>query len=222
MPRREPEHVLDREAFLARSGLRERRRALRFLPGAARVGGTEDGRSEVARAHGAEQRLPVARVEHHMVDDLPEKVGTCERPAAARAVRADEKRALARSDEQRHRSRSRTRGRLRGFGFRHEQPLYVFSPSIQRAYSIAAIPLSERTRSSSRSNICSGVCTEGPAFAMSSFPQSSHQAPISSRVISTWHCIPRCLPSANAWFAQYGLPAMRVAFGGMVKVSPCQ
>src|SRR5713101_2942226 len=218
----EPEHVLHREPLLAESGLRERRRALGFLPRAAEVGRAEYGRPEMACAHRAEQRFAVARVEHQVVDDVAEKMGSCERPAPARAVRADEERALARSDEQRHRSRSRTRGRLRGFGFRHEQPLYVFSPSIQRAYSIAAIPLSECTRSSSRSNICSGVCTEGPVFAMSSFPQSSHQAPISSRVISTWHCMPRCLPSTNAWFAQYGLPAMRVAFGGMVKVSPCQ
>src|SRR2546430_8205962 len=37
---------------------------------------------------------------------------------------------------------------------------------------------------------------------------------ISSGVISTWHCMPRCLPSTNAWFGQYGLPATRVAFGG--------
>ncbi len=55
-------------------------------------------------AHGAEQRLAVARVEHEMVDDMAEKMGPCERPASARAIRLHEEGALARSDEQRHRS----------------------------------------------------------------------------------------------------------------------
>src|SRR6185503_16031151 len=105
-----------------RGGLRERGRALRFLPRAAGVGRAEYRRPEMARARGAQERLAVARVEHQMVDDLAEKVGPCERPAAARTVRADEKRALARSNEQRHRSRSGTLGFLSGFGFlRHEQ-----------------------------------------------------------------------------------------------------
>src|SRR2546422_11087194 len=123
MPRGEPEHVFHREALLAGSRLRERGRALRFLPGAAEVGRTEHGRSEVAGAHGAEQRLAVARVEDEMVDDVAEKVRARERPAAARTIRADEKRAFARSDKQRDRSRSRTRSSLPGFGFRHEVPL---------------------------------------------------------------------------------------------------
>src|SRR6266571_4295138 len=61
-----------------------------------------------------------------MVDDVAEKVGTCQSPAAARAVRADEKRALARSDEQRDRSRSGTRGSIRGFGLRHREDLLDF------------------------------------------------------------------------------------------------
>src|SRR6266571_5318804 len=61
-----------------------------------------------------------------MVDDVAEKVGTCQSPAAARAVRADEKRALARSDEQRDRARSGTRGSIRGFGLRHREALLDF------------------------------------------------------------------------------------------------
>ena len=132
MPRREPEHMFHREAFLAGSSLRKRGRALGFLPRAAEVGRAEYGRPEMARANGAEQRLAVARVEHEMVDDVAEKMRPCERPAPARAVRLHEKHALAGSDEQGHRSRSGTRRPLRGFGFRHEHPLYVFSPSIQR------------------------------------------------------------------------------------------
>src|SRR6266849_4569925 len=120
MSGREPEDVFHREALLARSGLRERRRALRFLPRAAEVGRTEHGRPEMTGAHGAEQRLAVARVEHEMVDDMAEKMGPCECPAPARAVRLHEEGALARSDEQRHRSGSWTRSSLPGFGFRHE------------------------------------------------------------------------------------------------------
>src|SRR5258708_4092648 len=126
MPRREPEHVFHREALLAGSGLRERGRALRFLPHAAEVGRAEYSRPEMTGAHGAEQRFAVARVEHEMVDDMAEKMGPCERPAPARAVRLHEEHALARSDEQGHRSRSRTRCPLRGFGFRHEWPFYAF------------------------------------------------------------------------------------------------
>ncbi len=34
--------------------------------------------------------------------------------------------------------------------------------------------------------------------------------------------MPRCLPSAKAWFAQCALPSTRVPPGGMLKVSPCQ
>src|SRR6266705_1296568 len=118
MPRREPEYVLDREALLAGSRLRERRRALGLLPRAAEVGRAEYRRPEMARPHGAEQRLAVTRIEHEMVDDVAEKMGPCEGPAPARAVRLHEEHALARSDEQGHGSRSRTRGPLRGFGFR--------------------------------------------------------------------------------------------------------
>src|SRR6266581_3728998 len=110
MPRRKPEHVFHREPLLAGRSLRKRGRALGFFPRAAEVGRTEHGRTEMAGAHRAEEGLAVAPIEHEMVDDLTEKVGSCERPAAARAVRADEKRALARSDEQRDRPRSRTRG----------------------------------------------------------------------------------------------------------------
>src|ERR1041385_1260993 len=132
MPRRKTDDMLDRKSLLTGSRLRERGRALRFLPAAAEVGRAEYGRPEMARAHGAEQRPAIAGVEHEMVDDVAEEMRPCERPALARAVRLHEEHALARSDEQRNRPRSRTRGRLRGFGFRHEQPLYVFSPSIQR------------------------------------------------------------------------------------------
>src|SRR5258705_2074093 len=60
-------------SLLAGTGLRERGRARGFLPRAAGVGGAEHGRPEVARAHRAQQRLAVARVEHQMIDDVAER-----------------------------------------------------------------------------------------------------------------------------------------------------
>src|SRR5438552_18803812 len=132
MPRRKPEDLFDRQSFLAGSRLRERRRALGLLPRAAEVGRAEYRRPEMARPHGTQQRPPVAGVENEMVDDVAEKMRPREGPALARAVRFHEEHALARSDQQSHRSRSGTRGPFFCFGFRHKLPPYFFSPSIQR------------------------------------------------------------------------------------------
>ena len=78
-------------------------------------------------------------------------------------------------------------------------------------------------RGASSRVISSGSCTAGlrRLAAISSAPLAS-QLVTSSSVISTWHCMPKCLPSAKPWLAQCGLCMTRVAPGGMVKVSPCQ
>jgi len=72
-------------------------------------------------------------------------------------------------------------------------------------------------------SIASGSCTAGLAAAAVISPAPPRaQVRIISSVISTWHCMAKCLPMANAWFTQCAFSRTRVAPGGMLKVSPCQ
>jgi hypothetical protein len=74
MTRGEPERVIDRAAFRALGRLRERGRPCGFLPGASKVGGTEHGRAEVPGLGRRQERAPVARIEHQMIDDVAEEM----------------------------------------------------------------------------------------------------------------------------------------------------
>ena len=91
--RREPEHVLDDEAGLAGGRLRERRRPRRFLPGPPAIGGAEHGRAEMPGARGDEQRPPVARVEHRVLDDVAEEVRRREPPGLAARIAGEQEHA---------------------------------------------------------------------------------------------------------------------------------
>jgi len=65
-------------------------------------------------------------------------------------------------------------------------------------------------------------CTEEEAQAAISAAPDSHQLTIIDSVISTWHCIAKCGPTAKAWCAQWVLLRIWVAPAGKPKVSPCQ
>ena len=97
---REPERVIDRAALSAPSGALAKAGGLRgFLPGAAEIRGAEHGRAEVAGLGRRQQRAPVARVEHQMIDDVAEKVRPVGAPGLALRIAVKQPRALARGDE---------------------------------------------------------------------------------------------------------------------------
>src|SRR5436190_19262448 len=99
MAGREPEHVAHRFASLSRGGLRERGWRGGFLPRSAEVLGPEDGGPQMSRAHRREQRAPVARVEHGVIDDVAEEMRPLHRPFAAPAVGLEQEKTLAGADE---------------------------------------------------------------------------------------------------------------------------
>src|SRR5437879_7755479 len=73
MSRRQPEDMVHDKALLPFGNFWKCRRRLSFFPGLAEVGRSKDGRSQVARARGREQRASVAWVQHEMMDDVPEE-----------------------------------------------------------------------------------------------------------------------------------------------------
>jgi hypothetical protein len=58
-----------------------------------------------------QQRAPVARIEHEVIDDLAEKVRSVDAPGFSLLVAVKQPRALARGDQHHHPARS-ARGRL--------------------------------------------------------------------------------------------------------------
>src|SRR5581483_2877140 len=59
----------------------------------------KDCRTEMPRAGGGQHRAPVARIEHDMVDDMSEEVGTIDPPRSSRRIAIVDERALAGADE---------------------------------------------------------------------------------------------------------------------------
>src|SRR6185436_1108903 len=99
MAGREPEHVAHRFARLSGGGFRERGWGGGFLPRSAEVLGAEDRGAQMARAHRREQRAPVARVEHGVIDDVAEEMRALHRPFLAPAVGLEQEETLAGADE---------------------------------------------------------------------------------------------------------------------------
>jgi hypothetical protein len=77
--------VIDRAPFAA-ARFRERWRPRRFDPVAAAVRRSEYGRAEVSGLRGGEERLPIARIEHQMIDDVAVKVRSVHPPCPPRPV----------------------------------------------------------------------------------------------------------------------------------------
>ncbi len=97
--------VIDHAALLALRRLGESGRLGGFLPGAAEIRGAKHGRTEVAGLRRRQQRAPVARVEHEMIDDVAEKVRSVGAPGFSLLVAVKHPRALARGDEHQHPTR---------------------------------------------------------------------------------------------------------------------
>jgi len=99
VPGSEPERVIHDPAFLACRRFREGGRPRRFLPAAAEVRGAKDRRPEVAGLRRREKGLSVARVEHHVADDVPEEVRSVGSPGLPAGGTVVQPRALASGDE---------------------------------------------------------------------------------------------------------------------------
>ena len=100
MSRREPEHVIDDAPLLSLGDFEKSRRFLRLFPGLAEIGGTKDGRTQMAGTAGYEHRESVSRIHDQMVHDVAEQDRRGQFPGPAGPIAAQEKGALARADEQ--------------------------------------------------------------------------------------------------------------------------
>src|SRR2546425_9767839 len=100
MSRRQPEDMVHNKALLPFGNFWKCRRRLSFSPGLAEVGGSKDGRSQVARARGREQRASVAWVQHEMMDDVPEEHWLRQFPGSAGSIAPHDKCSFAGADEQ--------------------------------------------------------------------------------------------------------------------------
>ena len=94
--------MIHRAPLSAFGHLGERRWPGGFFPGAAEIGGTKNGGTEVTGFRRRQQRAPIARVEHQMIEDVTEKVRSVAAPRLARRVAVKQPCALARGDEYQH------------------------------------------------------------------------------------------------------------------------
>ena len=106
MRRRQPEGVIDDAPFHSIGGFDEGRGKHGFLPVAAEIGGTKNGGPQVTGFCRCQQRSPVTRVEHQMINDVTEKVWSVSSPGLARRVAVIQPRALASGDEYNHTARN--------------------------------------------------------------------------------------------------------------------
>ena len=97
---RQPECMLDGPAVLSFARLAERWRARRFLPRSAKIGRPKDRWAEVTGACGRKHRPAIARIQHHVMDDLPKEMRPVGSPIPAGLVAMIEPGALARGDKQ--------------------------------------------------------------------------------------------------------------------------
>lgn len=102
MSRLQPERMVDAARRGGAFYLRKRRRLLRLHPAAAEVVGAEDRRPQVSRARRGEQRAPVARIEHQVMDDVAEEMRAVHAPGPPRRIAPEQPCSLARRDEHDH------------------------------------------------------------------------------------------------------------------------
>jgi hypothetical protein len=102
MPRGQPKCVVHRPARRATCRVGEGRWLLRLFPAAAQVGGTEDGRAQVAGLGRSQERAAIARVELKVTDRVAQKVRAIGHPGFSPAVAVKNPGAFARGhqDEQ--------------------------------------------------------------------------------------------------------------------------
>jgi len=81
--------VINGARLLITGDLGERRRLRSLLPATAQIGGTKDGWSKMASFRRCWQRAPVTRIEHHVVDDVAEKVRPIGAPGFCATRRCD-------------------------------------------------------------------------------------------------------------------------------------
>ena len=94
-----PERGIDRACLLVIGDLNKRRRLRGLLPATAQIGGTKDRRAEMAGFCRCQQRSPGTRIEHHVVDDMAEKVRSIGAPGFARRIAVIEPSAFARGND---------------------------------------------------------------------------------------------------------------------------
>jgi hypothetical protein len=91
--------MIDDATLLAFSGFRECGRTRCFFPGSSEIRRAKDRRTEVARLRCGEECPPIARIVHHVVDDVTEEVRTVDSESLSRAVGVEEPRTFSRRDE---------------------------------------------------------------------------------------------------------------------------
>ncbi|HEY6421262.1 MAG TPA: hypothetical protein VIX59_19870 [Candidatus Binataceae bacterium] len=104
--------MFDRERAFAFGGLAKRRRTRGLSPGAAHVDGAENRGAEVTGAGRGQHGAAVARVEHHVMDDVAEEMRPVEAPGAARRIAMIDERALASADQQDYSCAAKTANRI--------------------------------------------------------------------------------------------------------------